>query len=312
MKKLSLIIIALIILTACEKELSITEFSEFFDQYEPELRIEALLDAANPMRSLVMVDRSIRVDDTDIFSGFDEENPWQDSVEVISRKLADSTAQVYMTEINSGIIIPFAWTSEADSFQYRFWTSEESLLPDSFVTRIYGAYKPAIPFIVNLDSDYELTVISTAFDKEIRARTKPVSAVRILSPGFTEVLEDTLVYTYGEDNFLYWLSDIEASSYYISIYQRRPEGRVLISSNPGFSLELQDNVAVGFIFFPPLIIQGFYEMNILAMNPDLSRYYVSSLPINNPQVTNLRDQNGKPVMGIFGSYSSVEKIVVME
>lgn len=312
MKKLSIFITVLILFTACEKELSITEFSEFFDQYEPELRIEAFLDAGNPQRSIVMVDRSLRVDDTDIFSGFNEENAWQDSVGLIGRKLADSTAQVFITEINSGMVIPFLWTTAADSFQYRFWTSEESLLPDSFVTKIYGAFKPSIPFLVNLDSEYELTIISTTFDKEIRARTRPVPAVRVLNPGFTEVLEDTLIYTYGEDNFLYWLSDIDASSYYISIYQQRQDSCVLISSNPGFSLELQENVAVGFIFFPPLITPGFYEMSILAMNPDLSRYYVSSLPIDNPQVTNLRDEDGKPVMGIFGSYTSVEKIIVME
>jgi len=312
MKKFLIIITTLIMLTACEKELSITEFSEFFDQYEPELRIEAFLDASNPMRSIVMVDKSLRVDDTDVFSGFDEENAWEDSVELIGRKLADSTAQVYMTEMNTGLVIPFVWTAEADSFQYQFWTSEESLLPDSFVTKIYGAFKPSILFSVDLNSDYELTVISTVFGKEIRAQTRPVSAVRILSPEFKVVLNDTLTFTYGEDNFLYWFSDIEASSYYISIYKQSPEGRALISSNPSFSLELQEYVAIGFIFFPPVITNGFYEMSILSMNPDLSRYYVSSLPIDNPQVTNLRDQDGMPVMGIFGSYTSVEKIIVME
>ncbi len=311
MKKISLFITILVLFTACEKEMSITEFSDFYDQYEPELRIEAFLDAGNPMKSIVMVDRSIRVDDTDIFSGFDEENPWQDSVGLINRKLADSTAQVYITELNSGKVIPFVWTTIADSFQYRFWTDEESLLPDSFVTKIYSAFKPEHSFSVDLDSDYELMVISSKFDKIISARTKPVSPVRILKSDFTEDMNDTLFFTYGEDNFLYWLSDIEASSYYISMYRQRLDSRDLINSNPGFSLELSEDVALGFIFFTPLITQGYYELTIHAMNPDLSRYYITSLPVDNPKVTNLRDRDGKPVMGIFGSYSSVTRIIVM-
>lgn len=307
--------IILTLFTACEKQISITEFSEFYGDYEPELRVEAFLDASHPMRSIVLVDRSIRVDDTEIFSDIDEEATWQDSIERISRKLADSTAAVSIKNLRTGGIIPFEWTSNADSFQYTFWNDETSILPDSFVTHMYGGFKPAIPFQVDSDSEYELSVISTAYEKEITARTCPVPPVRILDQNFTLQTGDTLYYTFGGENTLYWLSDTNATSYYITLYGRIPEGRILISSNPGFSLEADGSIypgfALGFIFFPPFLTEGRYDFTIRAMNSNLSRYYVSSLPVNNSKVSNLRDQYGDPVMGTFGSYSSVEKVLII-
>ncbi|RKY50571.1 MAG: hypothetical protein DRP86_03325 [Candidatus Neomarinimicrobiota bacterium] len=315
MKKLILLITMLTLFTACEKQISITEFSEFYENYEPELRVEAFLDASTPMSSLVMVDRSIRIDDTEIFSDIDEEATWQDSIERISRQLADSTALVSIKNLKTGDIIPFLWVCSADSFQYSFWKDKTSILPDSFVTHHYGGFKPAVPFQVDLNSEYELSVISTAYGKTITARTRPVPPVQLLNLDFTQHTGDTLYYTFGEENTLYWLSDTSATSYYITLYGYIPDGRVLINSNSGFSLETDDinypGYTLGFTFFPPFLTEGRYEFTIRALNADLSRYYVSSLPVNNSKVSNLRDQNGNPVMGIFGSYSSVEKVLII-
>lgn len=316
MKKLILFVTLLTLFTACEKQISLTEFSDVYENYEPELRVEAFLDASIPMRSIVLVDRSIRIDDTEIFGDIDEETTWQDSIERISRQLADSTALVSLKNLETGDVIPFEWVCGADSFQYSFWNDETSILPDSFVTHRYGGFKPAISFQVDSDSEYELSVISTAFGKTITARTRPVPPVQLLNKDFTLHTGDTLFYTFGGENTLYWLSDTSATSYYITLYGWLPEGRILISSNPGFSLESNSNTypgyALGFIFFPPVLTEGSYEITIRAMNTDLSRYYVTSLPIDNTKTTNLRDQDGKPVMGIFGSYSSVEKIIVIK
>lgn len=315
MKRILPFLIILTIFTTCEKQVNITEFSKFYGDYEPELRVEAFLDASHPMRSIVLVDRSIRVDDTEIFSGIDEEATWQDSIERISSQLADSTALVSLKNLETGDVIPFEWVCGADSFQYSFWNDETSILPDSFVTHMYGGFKPAIPFQVDSDSEYELSVISTAYEKEITARTRPVPPVRILDQNFTLQTGDTLYYTFGGENTLYWLSDTSATSYYITLYGWISEGRILISSNPGFSLEAKSEIfpgyALGFTFFPPFLMEGHYDFTIQAMNSNLSRYYVSSLPVNNSKVSNLRDQHGDPVMGTFGSYSSVEKVLII-
>ncbi|MDK2976930.1 MAG: hypothetical protein PWP06_1405 [Candidatus Marinimicrobia bacterium] len=315
MKKIILLLTLLVFFTSCEKQISLTEFADVYENYTPELRIEAFLDASFPMRSIVLVDRSIRIDDTEIFGDIDEEATWQDSIERISRQLADSTALVSLKNLGTGDIIPFEWVCSADSFQYSFWNDETSILPDSFVTQRYGGFKPAVPFQVDSDTEYELLVISTTFGKTITARTRPVPPVQLLNRDFTPHTGDTLLYTFGEENTLYWLSDSRASTYYITLYGYIPDGRALISSNPGFSLETDDSLypgfALGFTFFPPFLTEGRYDFTIRALNTDLSRYYVSSLPVNNSTVSNLRDQNGKPVMGIFGSYSSVEKVLMI-
>ena len=62
---------------SCEEEMSISDFSEHFDQYEPELRIEAILDVTHPMSSVVLIDRTIRVDDIYIYNGIDNDDDWQ-------------------------------------------------------------------------------------------------------------------------------------------------------------------------------------------------------------------------------------------
>ncbi len=62
--------------TSCEKELSITDFTDDFSEYESELRIEAILDPADIMKTTVRVDRTILITDTTIFNGRDDDNDW--------------------------------------------------------------------------------------------------------------------------------------------------------------------------------------------------------------------------------------------
>ena len=73
---LSVIIILGLLFQLCEKDISITEFSDDFDDYEPELRIEAIFDPVEPMNSIVRIDRSIRIDDVTAFNGKDDDGDW--------------------------------------------------------------------------------------------------------------------------------------------------------------------------------------------------------------------------------------------
>lgn len=70
-------ILTLLVVAGCEKELRLTEFQNDFGFYTPELRVEAILDAANPERSIVRLDRSITIDDTTIYNSRDDDGDWR-------------------------------------------------------------------------------------------------------------------------------------------------------------------------------------------------------------------------------------------
>jgi len=70
-KKL-LIIVGLLSIYSCQKELSITEFSDDFSNYEPELRIEALI-LPTENTAIVRVDKSYTLMDTTLYDCIDND-----------------------------------------------------------------------------------------------------------------------------------------------------------------------------------------------------------------------------------------------
>jgi hypothetical protein len=88
----SIIIISLLFLTSCEKELLITEFSEDFSNYEPELRIEALI-LPTEKTAIVRVDRSVLITDTSLYDCIDNDGDWNPLIHDvgIDGKIGDGT-----------------------------------------------------------------------------------------------------------------------------------------------------------------------------------------------------------------------------
>ena len=73
LKKLSLLL--LILLFGCPRELDISEFSNDFTGYQPELRIEALILPGNNT-AIVRIDRSALITDTEIYNCIDDDGDW--------------------------------------------------------------------------------------------------------------------------------------------------------------------------------------------------------------------------------------------
>ncbi|MCJ7800850.1 MAG: hypothetical protein MUP82_00665, partial [Candidatus Marinimicrobia bacterium] len=71
-----LIILLLIGISGCTKELSIADFSDDFSSYASELRIEAILNPTDFMNSIVRVDKTMLVTDTSLFNGLDDNGDW--------------------------------------------------------------------------------------------------------------------------------------------------------------------------------------------------------------------------------------------
>ena len=70
--KILLIIVGLLSIYSCQKELSITEFSDDFSNYEPELRIEALI-LPTENTAIVRVDKSVLIMDTSLYDCVDDD-----------------------------------------------------------------------------------------------------------------------------------------------------------------------------------------------------------------------------------------------
>ena len=146
---------ALSMFSGCQEELDIAEFADEYGDYEPELRIEAILDVVDPWNSIVRVDRTILVTDTTIFNGRDDDGDWDpqvddvgedgipadsdmpgiepdegedngrpdpgephvDELDEILPQIHDKTVTVILWDITSDSkALDFAWNPAADSF----------------------------------------------------------------------------------------------------------------------------------------------------------------------------------------------------
>ncbi|MCF7823231.1 MAG: hypothetical protein K9N35_03575 [Candidatus Marinimicrobia bacterium] len=71
-----LAIMILLMIVSCTEELSIADFSDDFENYQQELRIEGILDQKDFSKSIIRIDRTILVTDTTLFNGRDDNGDW--------------------------------------------------------------------------------------------------------------------------------------------------------------------------------------------------------------------------------------------
>ncbi|PCI27827.1 hypothetical protein COB52_04345, partial [Candidatus Kaiserbacteria bacterium] len=70
---LLLILLISPVLLSCEKDLNILDFKDEFGNYQPELKIEGLLQQDKPEDSIIRIIRTSRVSDKDIYNGIDDD-----------------------------------------------------------------------------------------------------------------------------------------------------------------------------------------------------------------------------------------------
>jgi len=73
--KLILLSITLLLFLSCSKELDISEFSDDFDNYTTELKIEAII-LPSDNTAIVRVDRSILINETELYNCVDDDGDW--------------------------------------------------------------------------------------------------------------------------------------------------------------------------------------------------------------------------------------------
>ena len=246
--------------------------------------------------------------------------------------IQDTTATVTVTNLNSGEAYEFQYVTLAEELFYRELHDDSPRLAGR---RVYGdgGYKPkrADRFQVELFAQYRLEIYSEAFGQTITGVTTVYPPVEFIDIDTHSTLGDRITLTRDVEKTIYWRSDLEVTSYFVTIvtvfeldnefleeelFLEDPqlhEDERFVESVDSFSLARdkdlteQHGVSIGKeSFFVGREANAGKTLSIIVdgLSPEYGRYIFSALPLNDAQRSNLRDQDGKPVMGAFGATAS--------
>jgi hypothetical protein len=313
----NIIILQIILLStiwfSCEKELNISDFRDEFGNYQPELKIEGLLQQDKPEDSIIRIIRTSVITDNDLYNGIDDDGDGEiDEEDEILAQVQDTSATVKVINLNSGEEFGFHYVEIADS----------SIIYDedgeiTFVS--YGGYKPdSSNFQLENYTQYQLEAYSLKFDKTVTGITTVYPAVEFIDTLYT--FQDSIVTMNIADNKqIFWKSDLEVNVYYLTF----EESEQIQGSEWEFVhnfATVRDNdlterykrYSIGRAIILGVNYGTVLRFTVKALNPEYGRYVISDLPLKDPQRSNLRDENGNPVMGCFGAIAAKSIYIVVE
>ena len=237
----------------------------------------------------------------------------------------DTTAIVTVTKLNSGEKYEFQYVTLADSVVVRYHedsTGENArnVIPD-------GGYKPkSNGFQVELYAQYRIEIYSRAFDKTITGVTTVYPAVEFINIDTLSIFDDDhITLESNDEKVIFWKSDLNVTSYFVTvevserIHENKPESGFVTSTSYSSSrdndLTETHGVSIGkenFLVSRKSNAGKVLRITVEALSPEYGRYIFSSLPLNDARRSNLRDQDGKPVMGTFGATAAKSIHVAIE
>ncbi len=340
-KFLILVILCSLLLISCEKDLDINDFEDEFGDYQSELKVEALLQQDKPDDSIVRITRTSPITDSDIHNGIDDDgDSLIDEYDEILELIQDTSATVTVTNLNSGQASYFQYVAMADSFinsqeenmhTHIFIHEHDGAYPDTIIYEhshpiiggdemvSYGGYKPTSPdFQIEAYAPYQIEIYSSEFDRTITGETTIYPAVDFIDSLYT--FQDSVVFLNPEGRKdIFWKSDLNVTAYYITyeelvfISEDEWEFEFLFSYLSSRDNDLTDRygaVSIGRVIIGDAEAGTVIRLTIEALSPDYGQYLFSELPLNDPQRSNLRDQDGQPVMGCFGATAAKQLYIV--
>lgn len=314
-KKTVLIILLSIICFACEKELNIADFKDEFGNYQPELKIEGLLQQDKPEDSIIRIIKTDAVTETGLKNGIDDDGDGIiDEEDEVLALVQDTSATVSVTNLSSGEIIEFQYVAVADS-SIRF-EEDENGNEDRLIIP-YGGYKPKLNnFELESYAQYQVDIYSKEFDKTITGVTTVYPQVEFIDTLFT-FIEDQVIMNVNDKKEIFWQSDLNVTAYYITFEEIRQnnglESEFLFSYTASRDNDLTKRYKSSSIgrtiigVASPTVL----KMTVGALSPEYGRYVFSTLPLNDAQRSNLRDENGNPVMGSFGAIAEKSIFIII-
>ena len=306
-------------LVACERDESITDFENEFGDYRSELKVEGVLQVDRPADSIVRVTRTSTILESDVYNGIDDDNDGDiDELDEVLPLVQDTSATVTFTNLSSGEEIRLVYQAAADSV-VRF---EEEGGDEGTLVVPYGGYKPVDDgFAVEAFARYRLRVDSRDFGVTITGETTAYPPVQFLDT-LHALDEGRLVMGIDDEKEVFWRSEPDITAYYVTVVEVEPDGKdgvsateivaaYVASRDNGLSRDY-GSVSIGWTVLFDLEGSIEYRLTIDALSPSLGRYVFSDLPLKDPQRSNLRDQNGDPVMGAFGAAAAQSVLITVE
>lgn len=235
----------------------------------------------------------------------DQGEPHVDEYDEVLPLLHDSTATIALVEAGTvgGQVIDFVWMAIADSFKVLaiqvepgFVSPEE--LEWEFVT--YGAYRPvAGDYTIDYGQEYEFQISSG--DRLITGPVKPLRPPTFFVDDHTPDA-DTLRIELNESSRFRWTTEPDATVTWVTVeLVLGPDSLQLVTTHPaGPTDQAEDGSWIGedilSLYFP-----GLYRWTVVVPNRAYGAYFYSDLPMRDEQLSNLRDDEGRVILGIAGS-----------
>lgn len=317
MRKFILILI-IIGISGCKKELSIADFSDDFSSYTSELRIEAILNPTDFMNSIVRVDKTILVTDTTLFNGRDDngDSIIDDYAEILPLIHDSTMTSVLLIEKSSGnIIAEFEWQKNAgtiEEFRREIRIGSESQEEIKYLEVFnYGGYKPMDQYEnaqIEIGKEYEFQ-ITTTDNNVITGTTACYPPAELVMDG-TIWDADTLLLNSSQNNLVQFLANNNVSLGNFTFREVINNDSVSFSHSAFFPPSESDKQ--GYSIFE--LTQGMFpiglsQVTVSILDNNYSQYFISSLPLRDEALSNLRDQDGNVILGIAGS-STVTSLYV--
>jgi hypothetical protein len=342
MKKI-LITVAILFFISCEKKMSISDFQDHWQDYIPELRIEAMVYPTEE-NIIVRIDRSMNISEEAPFTNHDYNDDGDLDIDINYFHIKDCDVRVYHPGQTD--TLQLTYYNDADQF-YLYGT------PDSINPAIsYGAYIPdtlqSIPAgFFSYGSEYQMDCDCPGFS-ELGTISAKEAVYSPMPPAFLEWIDiescieknpdplqcievvvesDTLNFyvEYNSDSTSYFNFVVPYGSlnYWVSRYKYigddNPAEAQYQFKFPGYMYEyghevypLDDIIISGLNFSKEKIYvvedeEFVYKYLLQAFSFEYAAYIQFSsngLPLYDPIVSNLRDEGGNVVMGVFAVSSN--------
>jgi len=234
--------------------------------------------------------------------------PNVDEYDEILPLIHDSTATIRLTNLTQQQTYPLVWKNVAANFQYLGRISDDKKENVYFST--YGGYVATTNVISLADTNdvFEFCIELPGRNLIVRGQTRLIPPAQILNPGFVRV-QDTLYIPYGAPGGIMWRSDPRSNVYNVRVdtvvSSLSGLAHLLVYEHPNFAnrelTAANGGIPIGFEPLTADLTPGLYRFVVTTLDENYGRYYYTSLPLKDPENSNLRDQNGNVVMGVAGS-----------
>jgi len=339
---ITVLVISTLFLSNCSKEISITKFKDDYQDYETEKRIEAVFNASDIAESIVRIDNTMLVTNTDFFDEQDNDGDWKSYEDVNNNGKWDKGEPLNddigagMEEKGKGNGIPDPGEPHVDeideviphlhdsTWSVSLYNKTDNILIADFkwqkeaddfeyeangeteeMERItYGGYVPDNIYVSQFDfsKNYEFVIENES--NIITGDFEVQKPVDFLLDQH-EMNRDTVMINHKTNDHIFWHSEFSATVYWVIVERIiAPDSTIIIESNPFSAIARADDGGWLCMEFSSEHAPGLYQLTVYVPSRDYGHYFFSGLPIRDEQLNNLRDQNDEVVLGIAGSISA--------